>query len=209
MEGQDIPTLLWRSHWQCFGMHMAFFSSWAMWRQWADADAGQNWGHWRKQSGQITLWVQVSSLLGINGLCFGQTSSLISLMVVCRNRVFRSYLLLFGKSLECNILWDVTYWMPAVFHIRGSEAARSGSVQLTFMWKMVIVSCGISVWLFHLQFWSLSLNLSWPYVASLHVSACSSAGLLLPSLILAHNSKPAANPVVSISQTVKVNDENF
>jgi len=46
-----------------------------------DADARQNWGHWRKQSGQITPRVQVSSLLGINVLCFGQTNSLISLQL--------------------------------------------------------------------------------------------------------------------------------
>jgi hypothetical protein len=147
VEGQDIPTCLWGSRWQCFGMHMAFFSSWAMWKQGVDADARQNWGHWRKQSGQITHWVHVSYLLGINGLCFGQTNGLIWLTVVWRNRGF-CYLLLFGKSSECNIPWDVTYWMPAGFHIRGSEAARSGSVQLAVMWKMLIVSCGKSVWLF-------------------------------------------------------------
>lgn len=145
MEGQDIPTYLWGGRWQCFGMHMALFSSWAMWKQWVDSDAGQNWGHWRKQSEQITLWVKVSSLLGISGLCFGQTNGLISLMVVWRNRGFPCYLLLFSKSLECNMPWDVTYWMPAVFHIRGSKAVRSGSVQLTFMWKMVSASCGKSV----------------------------------------------------------------
>jgi len=32
--------------------------------------------------------------------------------------------------------------MPAIFHIRGSEAGRSGSVQLTVMWKMVIIRTG-------------------------------------------------------------------
>lgn len=89
--------------------------------------------------------------------------------------------------------------MPAVFRIRGSEAGRSGSVQVTFMWKVVIVSCGKSVWLFHILFLSFSLDLYWAYVVLLHVSACSSAGLLLPSLIVLLNSKPAANRVVSDS----------
>lgn len=89
--------------------------------------------------------------------------------------------------------------MPAVFHIRGSKAGRSGSVQLTFMWKMVIVSCGKSVWLFHILFLSLSLKLYWPYVVLLHACACSSAGLLLHSLVSVLNSKPAANPLVSDS----------